>query len=102
MPWSGTPTDLQMFIHMAFVALLPYAVDAVRKLKPNMPRALVWIMGPALGLLLQWLLAMLATPGMAGWKGFLAGLVAVAVHSLRSSWEEHGTREMLRESSETS
>ena len=84
------PFDWQSLVQAVFAALLPFLVQAVRDLRPTMPRLLVWTLPPVLGAVIQWLGSLAAFPGFAGWKGFAAGLVAIALRELVSTLQEHG------------
>jgi len=84
------PFDWQTLVQTSFAAVLPLAVYYIRKLKPRMPRIVVWTMAPALGGLGQYLMSIASIPGMAGWKGFLAGLGAIALNEFVTTLSEHG------------
>jgi len=68
-------------------ALLPFLVQGIRKLKPTMPRILVWSLPPVLGGLIAWLTQV---GGITGWQGVAAGLAAIALREAVSTLEEHG------------
>lgn len=84
------PFDWTALVQTVFAAALPFLVQAIRNLKPTMPRILVWSLPPVLGAVIQWLGSLAAFPGFVGWKGFVAGLAAIALREAVSTLNEHG------------
>jgi len=82
------PADQNQALVVAlFAAALPFAVAAVKKLIPGMPRILIWGLAPLLGTAIAWITNL---GGLSGWKGLGAGLIAVALYELKSTLQQHG------------
>jgi len=81
------PFDWTALAQAVMAALLPFLVQGIRRLKPQMPRILVWSLPPVLGGLIAWLTQV---GGMTGWQGVAAGLVAIALREFVSTLGEHG------------
>ena len=83
-----TPSfDWTALVQALLAAALPFLVQAIRRLQPQMPRILVWTLPPVLGGLIAWLTQV---GGMTGWQGVAAGLAAIALREAVSTLEEHG------------
>jgi len=82
-----TPSFWTALAQALLAALLPFLVQGIRKLKPTMPRILVWSLPPVLGGLIAWLTQV---GGITGWQGVAAGLAAIALREAVSTLEEHG------------
>ena len=81
------PFDWTALAQAVMTALLPFLVQGIRRLKPQMPRILVWSLPPVLGGLIAWLTQV---GGMSGWQGVAAGLAAIALREFVSTLQEHG------------
>jgi len=82
------PADQSQALAIAlFSALLPFLVSGIRKLRPTMPRIVVWTLPPFLGALIAWLTNL---GGLSGWQGLAAGLGAIALREGVSTLQEHG------------
>ena len=81
------PFDWTALAQALLAAALPFLVQAIRSLKPQMPRILVWSLPPVLGGLIAWLTQL---GGLSGWQGVAAGLAAIALREFVSTLQEHG------------
>jgi hypothetical protein len=81
------PFDWTALAQALLAAALPFLVQGIRRLKPEMPRILVWTLPPVLGGLIAWLTQV---GGMTGWQGVAAGLAAIALREFVSTLQEHG------------
>ena len=81
------PFDWTALAQALLAAGLPFLVQVIRNLKPQMPRILVWSLPPVLGGLIAWLTQV---GGMSGWQGVTAGLVAIALREVVHTLQEHG------------
>jgi hypothetical protein len=81
------PFDWTALAQALLAAALPFLVQLIRNLKPQMPRILVWSLPPVLGGLIAWLTQV---GGMTGWQGVAAGLAAIALREFVSTLGEHG------------
>jgi ABC-type glycerol-3-phosphate transport system permease component len=79
--------QVQAAVLAAFAALLPFAVEILKKFIPGMPRMLIWAAAPVLGAAIGWVTGI---GGMTGWKGFAAGLAAIALREFQSTFKQHG------------
>ncbi|HEY6547630.1 MAG TPA: hypothetical protein VI589_06980 [Vicinamibacteria bacterium] len=86
-PYPQPADQIQALVIAVFAAVLPIGVAVVRKALPTLPRIVVWGLAPAGGALLGYLTSL---GGMTGWKGFAAGLAAIAVRELVDTLKEHG------------
>ena len=81
------PFDWTALAQALLAAALPFLVQLIRNLEPQMPRILVWSLPPVLGGLIAWLTQV---GGMTGWQGVAAGLAAIALREFVSTLGEHG------------
>ena len=81
------PFDWTALAQALLAAALPFLVQLIRNLKPQMPRILVWSLPPVMGGLIAWLTQV---GGMTGWQGVAAGLAAIALREFVSMLQEHG------------
>ncbi len=85
--WPIPADQAQAFVIALLAAALPFGVAVLKKLIPGMPRILIWALGPTLGFAITWITSI---GGLNGWKGFAAGLMAVALHEAKTTIEQHG------------
>jgi hypothetical protein len=81
--------EMQKLVIGVFAVVLPFLVDLLRKAKPTMPRVLVWTLPSVLGLIATWGVSYLST-SVNPWSGILSGLLAVALHELKTTVSAHG------------
>jgi len=81
------PFDWTALAQALLAAALPFLVQAIRSLKPQMPRILVWSLPPVLGGLIAWLTQL---GGLSGWQGVAAGLAAIALREFVDTLQQHG------------
>jgi hypothetical protein len=87
---TPAPFDPQAFVAVLFAAGLPFLTSWVRSFAPGLPRMVVWTIPPVLGALLGYLGTLVTGAAPGGWKGFLLGLIAIAVREAKSTFDEHG------------
>lgn len=84
-------TELEKVVIALFAAALPFVTNWIRRAKPTMPRMLVWSIPPLLGLLIGWVGSYFAAGGAVnGWRGLAGGLIAIALHEARTTFQDHG------------
>jgi hypothetical protein len=83
--------EMEKLVIVLFAAVLPFVTDWIRKAKPTMPRMLVWSIPPVLGALAGWVVAYFAAAGpVNSWRGLAGGLIAIALHEARTTFNDHG------------
>jgi hypothetical protein len=81
--------ETQKLVIGVFAVVLPFLVGMLRKLKPTMPRLLVWSLPAILGMLGTWAVSYFSG-SVNPWSGALSGMIAVALHELRTTYADHG------------
>ena len=83
------PLDPQAAVYAAFAAALPFLVEGIKKIVPGLPKILVWAAAPILGAALGYVGTFITGAAPGGWKGFLLGLIAIALREAQNTFAQH-------------